>query len=163
MKRLLSTLISSTLLGGAILTTPLTSYADSTTTTQEQTKMAVTNKDKAVALLHSIETGDQTPVSYVNAEKYTQHNLLIADGLAGFGTALQALDGKGKAKVVRAFSDGDYVFTHTDYDFFGPKVGFDIFRFEDGKIVEHWDNLQETASTTASGRTQIDGPTDVVD
>jgi len=30
-------------------------------------------------------------------------------------------------------------------------------------IVEHWDNLQEIASKTASGRTQIDGPTEAVD
>ena len=40
------------------------------------------------------------------------------------------------------FQAGDYVFTHTDYDFFGPKVGFDILRFEDGKIVEHWDTIE---------------------
>jgi hypothetical protein len=32
---------------------------------------------------------------------------------------------------VRAFEDGDFVFTHPD-DFFGPKVGFDVFRFENG-------------------------------
>jgi hypothetical protein len=42
--------------------------------------------------------------------------------------------------------DGNVVFAHTDYNVFGPKVGFDIFRFEDGKIVEHWDNLQDTAA-----------------
>jgi hypothetical protein len=41
-----------------------------------------------------------------------------------------------------------------------PKVGFDLFRFEDGKIVEHWDNLQETATAPSpSGHTMIDGPT----
>jgi predicted SnoaL-like aldol condensation-catalyzing enzyme len=28
----------------------------------------------------------------------------------------------------------------SEYDFFGPKVGFDVFRFENGEIVEHWDN-----------------------
>jgi len=33
--------------------------------------------------------------------------------------------------------------THTEYDFFGPKIGFDVFRFEDGWIVEHWD-IRET-------------------
>ena len=66
-------------------------------------------------------------------------------------------------KVVRAFQDGDYVFTHTEYDFFGPKIGFDIFRFENGKIVEYWDNLQEIVTKTASGRSQIDGPTEAID
>ncbi|MEO8515358.1 MAG: hypothetical protein ABI426_01370, partial [Flavobacterium sp.] len=88
----------------------------------------------------------------------------VADGLAGFGALLQALP-KGSAKVntVRAFQDGDFVFAHTEYDFFGPKIGFDIFRFEDGLIVEHWDNLQETAKPNPSGRTMTDGPTDIKD
>ena len=62
--------------------------------------------------------------------------------------------------------DGDYVFAHTDYNFFGPKIGFNIFRFEDGKIVEHWDNLQTTAGPNPSGHTMIDGidgPTEAID
>ena len=96
--------------------------------------------------------------------QYTQHNLAVEDGLEGFGKVLQNKPPGGfKANVVRAFEDGDYVFTHTEYDFFGPKVGFDIFRFEDGLIVEHWDNLQEKVEETASGRSQTDGPTQVLD
>jgi predicted SnoaL-like aldol condensation-catalyzing enzyme len=48
-----------------------------------------------------------------------------------------------------------------DYNFFGPKIGFDIFRFEDGKIVEHWDNLQEKpAKPNPSGHTMTDGATE---
>lgn len=125
----------------------------------------IPNKDKAIVLLNSIESGDQTPVGYVNAEKYTQHNLSVGDGLAGFGEALQALpEGSAKVNVVRAFEDGDFVFTHTDYNFFGPKIGFDVFRFEDGLIVEHWDNLDEkVVKPNPSGHTQIDGPTQVQD
>lgn len=127
--------------------------------------MDLSNKEKVVALLTSLETGDQQPVSYINPEKYIQHNLMVGDGLAGFGEVLKQLpEGSVKANVVRAFQDGDYAFTHTEYDFFGPKIGFDVFRFEDGLIVEHWDNLQEIASQrNPSGRTQIDGPTKVID
>ena len=47
--------------------------------------MEISNKQKVVALLKSIETGDTAPVSYINPEKYIQHNLAIANGLAGFG------------------------------------------------------------------------------
>jgi predicted SnoaL-like aldol condensation-catalyzing enzyme len=62
------------------------------------------------------------------------------------------------------FQDGDYVFAHTDYNFFGPKIGFDIFRFEKGQIVEHWDNLQETPpAANPSGNTMTDGPTEPSD
>lgn len=127
--------------------------------------MSLSNKEKAVALLNSIETGDQTAVSYVNPAHYTQHNLSVGDGLAGFGAVLQALPkGSAKVNVVRAIQDENYVFTHTDYNFFGPKVGFDVFRFENGLIVEHWDNLADKAPTpNPSGHTQLDGPTDIQD
>jgi predicted SnoaL-like aldol condensation-catalyzing enzyme len=111
-------------------------------------------------LLKSIETGEAGPAAVVNPTMYIQHNLAVGDGLAGFGAVLQALP-KGSAKVdtVRLLEDGDFVVAHTDYNFFGPKIGFDIFRFEDGKIVEHWDNLQEKpADPNPSGHTMTDGP-----
>jgi predicted SnoaL-like aldol condensation-catalyzing enzyme len=120
------------------------------------------NKQKVVSPLKSIETGASEPVGYINPNKYIQHNLGIADGLAGFGALLQALPpNSAKVNTVRSFQDGDFVFTHTDYNFFGPKIAFDIFRFEDGKIVEHWDNLQETALPNPSGHTMIDGVTEI--
>lgn len=128
------------------------------------TEANMSNKQKVTALLNSIESGDTSAIAYINPSQYTQHNLAVEDGLAGFGKVLHQLpEGSAKVDVKRVFEDGDYVFTHTDYNFFGPKVGFDIFRFEDGVIVEHWDNLQATAATTVSGRTQVDGPTEVTD
>lgn len=122
------------------------------------------NKQRIVSLLKAIETGAAEPVGYINPKKYIQHNLGVADGLAGFGALLQALPpNSAKVNTVRSFQDGDFVFTHTDYNFFGPKIGFDIFRFEDGKIVEHWDNLQETAKPNPSGHTMVDGATEIKD
>lgn len=122
-------------------------------------------KEQVVALLKSIETGDAAPVDFINANKYIQHNLAIKDGLAGFGAALAALpQGSARVNTVRVFQDGDFVFAHTDYNFFGPKIGFDIFRFEGGKIVEHWDNLAVTpTSHNPSGHSMIDGTTTVQD
>ncbi|SCB10887.1 Predicted SnoaL-like aldol condensation-catalyzing enzyme [Rhizobium miluonense] len=130
---------------------------------QTETRMT-TQEQQVVDLLKAIETGAAEPVAVINPEKYIQHNLSAADGLQGLGALLAALP-KGTAKVntVRVFQDGNYVFAHTDYNFFGPKIGFDIFRFESGKIVEHWDNLQETAGPNPSGHSMTDGPTDAVD
>ncbi|MGH1460543.1 MAG: nuclear transport factor 2 family protein [Neptuniibacter sp.] len=143
------------LLVGSIIASPLA--------LAEETKM--NQKQQVTDLLKSIETGNPEPVSYINPNKYIQHNLAVADGLAGFGAVLQALP-KGSAKVntVRVFQDGEYVFSHTEYDFFGPKIGFDIFRFESSLIVEHWDNLQVTPETTSpSGHSMIDGSTELKD
>jgi predicted SnoaL-like aldol condensation-catalyzing enzyme len=121
-------------------------------------------KEKVVDLLKSLETGDPVPVSYINPNKYIQHNLAAADGLAGLGALLAQLPPNSvRVNTLRAFTDGAFVFTHSEYNFFGPKIGFDIFRFENGKIVEHWDNLQETAGPNTSGHTMIDGATSLKD
>lgn len=130
----------------------------------EKENMMKTNRTKVVELLNSIESGSSDAVGYINPNKYIQHNLAVGDGLAGFVEVMAALPkGSAKVEVVRAFEDGEYVFTHTKYKFFGAKAGFDVFRFEDGKIVEHWDNLQEIVEKTASGRTQFDGADTIKD
>ncbi len=134
------------------------------TNEQKQTKMELSNKDKGVALIASLQTGDPKGASYINPNKYIQHNLAVADGLAGFGEVIKhAPEGGFKSNIVRAYQDEDYVFLHTIYDFFGPKIGFDILRFENGLIVEHWDNLLDVAPPNPSGHTQTDGPTKSTD
>ena len=122
-------------------------------------------KQQVRALLLSIESGDHASIAFIDPGHYTQHNLAVGDGLAGFGAVMQQLPkGSARAKPVRVFQDGDFVFAHTDYDFFGPKFGFDVFRYENGKIVEHWDNLQEKPKgANPSGHTMIDGPTEAID
>lgn len=150
-----TSLAALSLLAGSITASPLTLAGEH----------KMNQKQQVTDLLKSIETGNAEPVSYINPNKYIQHNLAVADGLAGFGAVLQALP-KGSAKVntVRVFQDGEYVFSHTEYNFFGPKIGFDIFRFENGLIVEHWDNLQVTPDTNnPSGHSMIDGSTEVKD
>lgn len=144
-------------------------YKINTTTTNMNKNniknQVMSNKQKVTDLLRAIETGATEPVGYINPNKYIQHNLAVGDGLAGFGAVLQQLPSKSaNVNTIRVFQDGDFVFTHTDYNFFGPKIGFDIFRFEDGKIVEHWDNLQEkAASANSSGHSMTDGTTEIKD
>jgi len=123
------------------------------------------NKEKAIAVLKALETGDKLAIEkYINENKYIQHNLAFPDGRETLLNALEQLKQAGvKVNIARVISDGDFVAIHTDYDFFGPKIGFDVFRFENGKIVEHWDNLQEKVEKTPSGHTMIDGPKEIKD
>ena len=112
----------------------------------------------------SIETGDPGPVAVVNEAKYIQHNPQTHEGSEGLAALFQRLSKTGpKVNVVRAFEDGDFVFGHTEYDFASRKIGFEVFRFEDGQAVEHWDNIQERQGPNGSGRTMVDGPTEAVD
>ncbi|WP_445773912.1 nuclear transport factor 2 family protein [Shewanella sp.] len=156
-KSIIGALVTSALLSGALV-------SSNSVAATETSQVEVSYKQQVVELLSSIETGDPAPIGYINPNKYIQHNLAVADGLAGFAAVMQLLPkGSTKAQVKRAFQDGNYVFTHTEYNFFGPEAGFDIFRFEDGKIVEHWDNLQTIAAVNPSGHTQFDGETKVTD
>src|SRR6266849_4318967 len=101
--------------------------------------MAISNKQKVVSLLKGFETGNSEPQQFINPNKYIQHNLSVEDGLDGFKKFVQELPKSTKVNTVRVFEDGEFVFAHTEYDhgFFGPKIGFDVFRFEDGRLVEH--------------------------
>lgn len=125
----------------------------------------ISNEQKVVERLKSIETGDMTSNAYMNPNKYIQHNLAIKDGHAGFEEVMAALPpGSARVNTVRVFEDGDYVVAHTDYVFFFPQIGIDIFRFENGLMVEHWDNLQATEpANNPSGRSMVDGATRVTD
>jgi len=96
---------------------------------------------------------------------YIQHNPLTREGSEGLAELFKRLSQTSpRVKIVRIFEDGDYVFAHTDYNFNVLEVGFEVFRFEDGLAVEHWDNLQHKhLSPNPFGHTMIDGSTDVTD
>ena len=87
--------------------------------------------------------------------RYVQHNPTAADGIDGFKAFLQFLRDKfpnSHSEVKRAFADGDYVILHVHAVREPGTRGLaivDIFRLDNGKIVEHWDvreNVPETAA-----------------
>ena len=125
----------------------------------------MSKKDQIRKLLKGIETGDPESVSVVNEDKYIQHNPLTPEGSEGLAELFKRLSKTSpRVNIVRIFEDGEYVFAHTDYDFNVLEIGFEVFRFEDGLAVEHWDNLQHKPScANPSGHTMIDGPTEVTD
>lgn len=121
-------------------------------------------KDQIRALLKSIETGEPGPVAVVNEAKYIQHNPQTQTGSEGLATLFKRLsETNPKVNIVRAFEDGDFVFAHTEYDFASQRIGFEVFRFEDGHAVEHWDNIQARLGPNPSGHGMVDGPTEVTD
>jgi predicted SnoaL-like aldol condensation-catalyzing enzyme len=121
-------------------------------------------KDMVRALLKSLETRDPKPLGFINPTKYIQHNPRVEDGLAGFTAFVSGLPNETKVNTVRIFADGDYVVAHSEITLTSPQIVFDIFRFENGLIVEHWDNREaKCPRPNGSGRTQIDGPTEITD
>lgn len=123
--------------------------------------MSMSKKDRIRALLKSIETGDPGPIDVVNEESYIQHNPQTHEGSEGLATLFQRLSKTSpRVKIVRAFEDRDFVFAHTEYDFSRRNIGFEVFRFEDGRAVEHWDNIQERKGPNQSGHSMVDGSTE---
>ncbi len=121
-------------------------------------------KDQIRDLLKSIETGDPGPVAVVNEAKYIQHNPQTHEGSEGLAVLFARLaKTEPRVNMVRGFEDGDFVFAHMEYDFSSRKICFEVFRFEDGLAVEHWDNIQERLGPNPAGHSMVDGPTEATD
>lgn len=126
--------------------------------------MVSSKKEKICQLLKGIETGDPESVSVVNEEKYIQHNPQTHEGSEGLAVLFKRLSKTSPhVNIVRIFEDGDFVFAHTEYNFTTRNIGFEIFRFEDDRAVEHWDNIQKRQGPNSSAHSMVDGPTEVTD
>lgn len=128
-----------------------------------------TNKQIVIdGMTNAFVRGNIDAVDDYFADPYTQHNPLAASGVDALKGLLSHLPGnpEGAFEPIRIIAEDDLVVTHSVYENFGPVplVAFDVFRIDNGKIVEHWDNMSPVAEQpNPSGRTQIDGETAVTD
>lgn len=92
------------------------------------------------------------------AADYIQHSATGAEGPGALRELLGGMPDEFRYERVRIIGDGDLVACHGVY--YGaedwPLAGFDVFRIEDGKLAEHWDNHQRF-----TGPAMLDGPSDV--
>ena len=95
---------------------------------------------------------------YVGSE-YIQHNPLVGDGKEPFIAYFEKMGREypGKSiEFVRAVAEGRLVALHTHQIWPGDEeyVTMDFFRFDEkGKIVEHWDAMQQIPASTENGNT----------
>jgi predicted SnoaL-like aldol condensation-catalyzing enzyme len=88
--------------------------------------------------------------------RYIQHNPMIKDGIDGFRSFLHDLKEQFpglRSDIKRVFADGDFVILHVHAKREPNELGLaivDIFRLENGKIVEHWDVRQPLTETSAN-------------
>ncbi|WP_432006063.1 nuclear transport factor 2 family protein [Streptomyces parvus] len=101
---------------------------------------------------------DLTALDRYWAEPYVQHSPHLPDGLGTLRAAVPGLRGF-SWEPKRVAAQGDLVFTHSLVHGWGPgpTVIVDIFRLENGRIVEHWDVVQDLVrpEATASGNSMV--------
>ncbi|HLG39075.1 MAG TPA: hypothetical protein VI461_05375 [Chitinophagaceae bacterium] len=87
-------------------------------------------------------------LSYYCHTDIIQHNPLIDNTIPGLLRGIEELQKKGITirieNIVKVLGEGNFVLVCSDGKFAGkPTAFFDLFRIEKGKIMEHWDVLQE--------------------
>lgn len=104
----------------------------------------------------AINQKDFEAASKYLGSRYTQHNPTAADGPEGLKAFIQFLRDtypNAHSEIKRVFAEGDYVILHV-HSIREPgtrgRAIFDLFKLENGKIVEHWDTVQDIPEKSAN-------------
>ncbi|NOZ48017.1 MAG: hypothetical protein GXO79_14755 [Chlorobi bacterium] len=118
------------------------------------------NKKNAIEFYKMAYEGNpRKAVKLFVGNKYIQHNPLVGDGKEPFIAYFERMGKEYPDKSInfaRAVAEGDLVALHTHQKWPGNEeyVTMDFFRFdENGKIVEHWDSMQQIPEDSANGNT----------
>ncbi len=93
--------------------------------------------------------------------RYIQHNPTAPDGIEGFRGLVTLLKEKfpnSHSEIKRAIAEGDFVVLHVHSVREPGQRGraiVDMFRLENGKIVEHWDVIQDIPEKAANDNTMF--------
>ncbi len=130
------------------------------------------NKEIAIhAMMEMIGYRDMTAIDRYFAEPYIQHRTDVPDGLKAlkeFQLAMLTPRPNFNTNIYRGIEDGDFVILHSVYEGSprangAPLAAFDLFRFKNGRIVEHWDVLNVQGERNLSGHSTVDGPAAIAD
>lgn len=87
------------------------------------------------------------------SDRYIQHSAHIAPGRDGLFNLIRTLPDKLRYENQLIVAEGDYVIAHGRFSGSGREAAWiaaDVVRFEDGKLAEHWDVLQDEATQAQS-------------
>ena len=118
------------------------------------------NKENAISFYKMAYEGNpRKAVDLFVGVEYIQHNPLVGDGKEPFIVYFEQMASEYPDKsieFIRSVAEDDLVALHTHQIWPGNEeyVTMDFFRFDDkGKIVEHWDSMQEIPKSSANNNT----------
>ncbi len=122
------------------------------------------NKKNAIAFYKTAYEGNpQKAIDDYVGNDYIQHNPAVANGKTGFIDYFERMQAQYPNKLiefVRCIAEGDLVSLHTHQVWHNEDktidefVTMDFFRFDNsGKIVEHWDSIQQIPKDSANDQT----------
>lgn len=121
------------------------------------------NKEIVVGFYNSIFRDHKPEEAFAKygGDKYIQHNPRVPDGkdaaLKFFGPYFQA-NPEAKSEIKRVVAEGDLVWLHVHARRNPSDRGraiVDIFRVEKGKVVEHWDVIQDIPESAVNTNTMF--------
>lgn len=131
------------------------------TTASSSPTVGTENLDLVTDFYNGFFNDHDASAASVIAEDYIQHNPQVPDGKAPFVNYFTGFfnDNPGyRSEILRSAVNEDLVFLHvhstTGPDDRGQAV-VDIFRVDDGKIVEHWDVIQDVPDASANENTMF--------
>ena len=108
------------------------------------------NKQTVARLFDAFRAGDVQAFDDLIVEEFVQHNPQTGNGLQALKEFFAPV-GPVDVDVHRVIAEGDRVVVHSNFKTWNM-AGVAIYRLNDeGKIIEHWDVLQQVPDTTASG------------
>ncbi len=124
--------------------------------------MSDTAENKALvvrAITELFIDGDASAIDRYWGEPYINHNPQTPNGRDGMRAFLAAV-GPLTYQVGMVTAAGDQVMVHGRYERPDAKavIAVDMFRIKDGRIVEHWDVLQDEVTDTVNGNPMFTVP-----
>jgi predicted SnoaL-like aldol condensation-catalyzing enzyme len=118
------------------------------------TTSAAQNKTLTLAAFDKLfNKRDYVAAARFCSDGYIQHSAHIPPGRDGLFNLVRALPDTLRYENHLILAEGDYVIVHGRFSGHGRPaawVAADVVRFEDGKLAEHWDVLQDEATRAQS-------------
>jgi predicted SnoaL-like aldol condensation-catalyzing enzyme len=123
----------------------------------ERSKPMTTPQENKALVLEAFDTlfnrRDYAAAERFWSSDYIQHSAHIAPGRAGLFDLVRAAPHTLRYENQLIVAEGDYVIAHGRFSGNGRSAAWiaaDILRIENGRLVEHWDVLQDEATEAES-------------